>query len=545
MACSVVTAFYPIRSKFPSSQYMQWAKTFLSLQSPIILFTEESLVETFQTMRGSKPIRILTIPFAELDTWKLYGPKWVEQHTMDPEKRIHTPELYAIWAQKPFFVEKAIRLNPFQTDFFFWCDIGAFRDPSISPIVLDSFPQTKYFQGDRLLLQAIHPLKGADTPMLDDGIYGPKLTHMWNENRLVGGLWGGSIDACLNWKAAYQKMIERYFEANRFAGKDQVLMFSVYLEHPELAVVVKCTVRGIDEWFFLEHLLSNKPVAYSLDESYCLQRAQRPIVSVNIMGGLGNQLFQVCAAYAYAKQMGGKLQIQHKTENGKRPLYFDSILSRFRDCIVGTVPSTLEVWKEQMPTKYSEIGPLRPQGKFLSGYLQSAKYFVNDTIKQDIQRLLAPDMVTLNNVKRKFAYLIKNSERVVVIHCRQTDYLAAAAYHGPLTGGYYKEAIQRVLQNVKNPIFLLCGDDASFWNTISSDISAIYDYEWLHMPPETDVDSFILLQQFQNYILSNSTFIWWVTWLADSKYVIAPSRWFGPSGPSEYEDIYEDSWIRI
>ena len=38
------------------------------------------------------------------------------------------------------------------------------------------------------------------------------------------------------------------------------------------------------------------------------------IVSVNIMGGLGNQLFQIAAAYAYAKQTGGQLQIIHKTD---------------------------------------------------------------------------------------------------------------------------------------------------------------------------------------------------------------------------------------
>ena len=35
----------------------------------------------------------------------------------------------------------------------------------------------------------------------------------------------------------------------------------------------------------------------------------KPIVSVNIEGGLGNQLFKIASAYAYAKKNNGNLQI--------------------------------------------------------------------------------------------------------------------------------------------------------------------------------------------------------------------------------------------
>ena len=62
---------------------------------------------------------------------------------------------------------------------------------------------------------------------------------------------------------------------------------------------------------------------------------------------------------------------------------------------------------------------------------------------------------------------------------------------------------------------------------------------------DTDINTFIILQQFNNFIMSNSTFIWWVVWLADAKNVIVPSKWFGPDGPSKYNDIYEDNWTKI
>jgi len=209
MSCTVVTAFYSIKSKFPPQQYIEWATTFMQMNSPIVLFTEESLVTVFQTMRCSLPIHIITLPFEQLDTWTLYQEKWKEHHTMDPERNRHTPELYAIWAQKAFFVKRAIQENPFHSSHFFWCDIGAFRDPAISKRILQTFPTIKHFSEDKIILQSIDNLQENEKGKKDDGIYGPLLNSKWNECRLVGGLWGGSIHACLQWKRHYQEILER------------------------------------------------------------------------------------------------------------------------------------------------------------------------------------------------------------------------------------------------------------------------------------------------------------------------------------------------
>ena len=102
-----------------------------------------------------------------------------------------------------------------------------------------------------------------------------------------------------------------------------------------------------------------------------------------------------------------------------------------------------------------------------------------------------------------------------------------------------------MLEKVNNPIFLLCGDDINYWNEIKNDINIINKYEIIKLENETDINTFALLQQFYNYIMSNSSFLWWCVWLANSKNVIAPAKWFGPKGPKEYNDIYEKNWIRI
>jgi hypothetical protein len=266
-SCTLVTAFYPIRSKFPTQQYLEWSRNYLSLEAPIVLFTEEHLVSTFQEMRGSRPIHIIVLPFCELDTWSGDFPDiWRRQHELNPERHEYisptgylaqqSPELYALWANKAAFVERAIQAIPFQTDYFFWCDIGAFREP-IQEQIRQRFPETKCLSRHQILIQAMLPIPINEKERQEDGIRGPAISSEWNDIRIVGGLWGGGKEACLAWKVVYYHMLQQYFLSNRYAGNDQMVMLSTLLENPSLVTIVKPTREDINQWFFLEYLLSS------------------------------------------------------------------------------------------------------------------------------------------------------------------------------------------------------------------------------------------------------------------------------------------------
>jgi hypothetical protein len=271
------------------------------------------------------------------------------------------------------------------------------------------------------------------------------------------------------------------------------------------------------------------------------------------MGGLGNQLFQIATAYAYARKTDGALQIPHILDNGNRPVYWETLLQRVKPYLVQSLPQTLESWQQQQCTMYYDIGPLPLQGKYLMGYLQSSKYFYNDEYKQEIKALFKPQQELFDACKERYAYLLENKERVVVMHARRTDYLKAAAFHGPLTGAYYREAVERMMKHVQsspdglvqNPIFLLCSDDQTFWNEIREDIAPVFAHEHIILDDDNDLRTFTLLQQCPYFIMSNSTFIWWCVWMANAKQVIAPAKWFGPTGPYPFHDIFEDGWELI
>jgi hypothetical protein len=266
MTCTLVTAYYPIQSKAPQNTYLTWAINYMTLESPIVLYTTPELEPTFKIMRGTKPLYIITTPFEELDMWKKYEPVWKSQHSLDPEKHIHSPKLYAVWAQKSGFVYDAWKLNPFNTDYFFWCDIGAFRG-NIPESVRRTFPMVKHLPDDRILMSSVRRFQG-------EGM----------GDQLVGGLWGGSGVGCYRWHLAYSNMLSRYIHEGRFAGKDQTVMMSTYLADTSLAYIV-CPgddvvvndalafnvmreIFQVNPWFFLQILLSDTRVKYQLDESY-------------------------------------------------------------------------------------------------------------------------------------------------------------------------------------------------------------------------------------------------------------------------------------
>lgn len=354
--------------------------------------------------------------------------------------------------------------------------------------------------------------------------------------------------------------------------EDLVNKMKYYKEHPEEVIKIqekgyewvrkygtnRLTIQNlldkIKSMFYKEFVPITSPIYFIKNELEFKENKEdrveenskmsKPIVSVNIMGGLGNQLFQIASAYAYAKKENAELKIIHKLENGNRPVYWNTLLKKIQPYLVSSLPP-LPVWSEIYPTMYKEIYPISSRGLYLTGYLQSSKYFYNDTIKNEIKELFRPDDSIINNVINRYRFLIDMKENVVVVHARRTDYILHSEIHGPLTQYYYKEAVERISQKIKNPIFVLTSDDNQYWNQIREHIPIVFSNPYIILENESDIHTFSLLQQFENFIMANSTFIWWCVYLANAKNVIAPSKWFGPKGPNLFHDIFEENWELI
>jgi len=253
--CTVVSAYYEIPSKRPSKYYMEWIDNFLKLEVPIVLFTSAEHAPAFKEKRGYLPIIIQIVPFEEIYMWKLYKKKWSEHYEFDPEKSYHSPELYAVWANKCIWLNDVSAKNPFHTNWFLWTDCGCFRDSTTIKDYATTFCRVERFTKGRTLFSTVSKYVDDDY-VRNDGIVG-NFTKVDGDfkDRLVGTYFGGDKESCYRWKCADESMLLRYFVMNRFAGKDQSIMNSTILEDPTLGEIVESTVPG-SMWNFIQLYLS-------------------------------------------------------------------------------------------------------------------------------------------------------------------------------------------------------------------------------------------------------------------------------------------------
>lgn len=248
---------------------------------------------------------------------------------------------------------------------------------------------------------------------------------------------------------------------------------------------------------------------------------------VVLIGGLGNQMFQIAAAYAYCKRQGLSLVIAPTTGGiPKRPEYWTTFLANCKRYIGSPSPGSF--WCEPS-FSYTEI----PRGAAaLQGYFQSSRYFADSVA--DIRELFTPAKAIQTTVKSRYSHLLEKP--YVVMHVRRGDYFVNGnQHHGILTSAYYKRAMALFPESS----FLVVSDDPT-WCRAQPWLSGTTVLEELD-----ECVTLWLMTQFCEFILSNSSFSWWAAWLSASTKVIVPATWFGPGGPTRWEDVYEADWIRL
>jgi hypothetical protein len=143
---TIVTAFFLFsKSKHDVSHYKEWMSNFLSrIDTPMTIFTQPSLVNNISALREGRPTHFILYN----EIWDL---PWLKErdlnntyrkmHDKDPEARIHSPELYAIWNSKLWMLTRVSEEeNVFDSTFFYWMDIGSVRG---SDHKLKNFPDVK------------------------------------------------------------------------------------------------------------------------------------------------------------------------------------------------------------------------------------------------------------------------------------------------------------------------------------------------------------------------------------------------------------------
>jgi hypothetical protein len=254
-------------------------------------------------------------------------------------------------------------------------------------------------------------------------------------------------------------------------------------------------------------------------------------VSMHIMGGLGNQLFQIFTGLNYAIEHNTAIQYPYKevvSENPHRIGYWSTFLKS-----ISYLATTMDIYRYRRyfvnDFHYVNI-PTFEKEVCLQGYFQSYKYFekhfstICKMIKLQEQK---------EQVKSDYKDLFDTNKETIALHFRLGDYVKQQEYHPVLSLTYYKNALANFEKTKSYRVLYFC--EAADNNTIEESIKILQaDYpnmEFVKVPDSIeDYKQMLIMANCTYNIIANSSFSWWGAYFnTESKGVFYPSKWFGPS----------------
>lgn len=291
------------------------------------------------------------------------------------------------------------------------------------------------------------------------------------------------------------------------------------------------------------------------------------MIVVEILGGLGNQLFQ----YALARSLSIKKNMQIKLD----PTYFKNntmrrmALNEFRiksenasetelkefgyeQGFPGVIQKAMDRFKPWYSRKIvrEQAFPFCPDiwkahdGSILKGYWQSEKYFVSieNEIRNEI--ILAKEM---SKESKAILEIIKGEESVS-LHVRRGDYAdnpVTNAFHGLCPESYYREAVALVRSNNPGVSRFFVFSDDPIW--VEKNFSIGFPFQTIkHNALGQECEDLMLMSCCSHHVLANSSFSWWGAWLCEKpeKFVVAPKQWFKGAN-LDTRDLIPHSWHRL
>ena len=309
--------------------------------------------------------------------------------------------------------------------------------------------------------------------------------------------------------------------------------------------------------------------------------------TTEIMGGLGNQLFQIFNLLAYSFRHKSRFHFtpepikhgQRKTTYWSTPLL--KALNHFVKQPTTTEPLSCVMYYERN-FHYEAIPDLKQSLK-LFGYFQSYKYF------QDQQELIyrfikLQETQTEIREKTKEKY---NYENTVALHFRVGDYKHLTNYHPLMSLEYYTAALTRMGASPHNVLYF-CeeADQAYVQENFLEPLqqNPLFENKFTFQCIDhnlSDWEQLIVMSLCRHHIIANSTFSWWGAYLGGnppttptaetdnqtptkygqhfpetgvwacgaggvSPHVYYPATWFGSAmGNKNISDLFPEHWHRI
>jgi hypothetical protein len=276
------------------------------------------------------------------------------------------------------------------------------------------------------------------------------------------------------------------------------------------------------------------------------------MISIDIMGGLGNQLFQIMTTIAYSKKYNNPFVIERKTFSPSctfRNVYWNNFLKKLDKYLIN-YPINLPVYKEKSYI-YNELPNIsNTENIKLSGYFQSYKYF--DSYKNEILKDIDYDNLKIN-LLNKLNTDVDISE-MISLHFRIGDIIKVHNIHNIIIPvEYYINTIRYIEtktnnSNIKFLYFCEQEDNEFVLNTYINPLKKIFPYSSYYKVDDKldDWEQLILMSLCKHHIIANSTFSWWGAYLSTyniDKIICYPDKWQHSTLITDSTvDLFPDNW---
>lgn len=287
-----------------------------------------------------------------------------------------------------------------------------------------------------------------------------------------------------------------------------------------------------------------------------------------IIGGLGNQMFQYAAGRALSITYGASLLLDVGDFAGYRRHQGFELARVFSSPLTLAEPEDVRAvlgWQSSRLARRimtrPALGFLRnrhfvvepyfhywpgiynvPPPCYLTGYWQSERYFA------DVALTIRTDFTFRQPMSSRNLELAVEIGAVnaVSLHVRRGDYVSdpkTTATNGVCPQAYYEAAIKYIAERVEAPHFFVFSDDTEW---VRANLRSQYPCRYVdHNRGADSYNDMRLMSLCRHHIIANSSFSWWGAWLnsRDDKIVVTPRNWFANGGNTQ--DLLPIGWTAL
>lgn len=283
-------------------------------------------------------------------------------------------------------------------------------------------------------------------------------------------------------------------------------------------------------------------ITHSLDRilSEIIQSYSPIQITSKLMGGVGNQMFQIAVAYTTARKYHANLLFEKNQFDGCRQgshpsKYYGNLFQKLK--FVNSIPNSYPIQE-----KHFSYSPIQQEVEFLlshnvqnlsfSGYWQTDRYF--HEYSKEIKELFTPIGGIVSYLERTSDILtkfpeLKEPHDFAFIGVRRGDYITHSDYHNPCGMVFYNGA----MNYLKKERYYILSDDIEWCKR------KFQGEQFRFFEIKDDLEQLFVSTLFKNYIISNSTFYWWGSFLSiyENPIIFAPDKWISEDG---YHSIYRN-----